>query len=441
MNKEELKQKVHEFPDAPGIYIMRNGDGDEIYIGKAVSLTKRTASYFRPCTSMEKKTMVLMDHVRDIDYVRTDSEVEALLLESRLIKDIKPRYNIDLKWGERYPYLAVIKTDDFPRVEITRDAGAAEPADQREILFKERFTGVKELRKGIHVLQRIFRFRTCRLVIYAADRKRNYARPCLLYHIKRCTAPCAARISEQAYRDDINRFISFLNGGKEDVCSALEKEMRTASEEQRYEDAARLRDEITLLKHISDDGGLPEYDPGAVPLIAPEESLVLLQKELGLPYTPAKIEGVDISHTGGRQHTGSIVTFLNGMPYTPGYRRFRIKGNTNGGDADMIHEVVSRRISGLIRDEEDLPDIMLVDGGRDQVQAAFSVFREYGFSGDVYALGIAKKNESLYIPGRKDPLSLPKTSPALKLLRYVRDEAHRFARLYHTLLRKKEFER
>lgn len=432
-----LKDTIDAFPDAPGVYIMKDKKGSEIYIGKAVSIVKRVRSYFGSRRNMEAKTAILMEQVHDIDFVRTDSEVEALLLESRLIKDLKPKYNIELKWGERYPYLVVAETDDFPRVEITRDTVYADAEHKSSVLFIERFTGVSELRAGIHVLQKIFRFRTCRLSIEESDKKRNYARPCLLYHIHRCSGPCGARISKKEYRDDISRFIAFLTGKKQKVITEIEQAMKTASKQRRYEDAARLRDEMKLLEHIADDGGMLEYDPQSVPPIAPEENLDCLKKELGLETVPVRIEGIDISHTAGHQHAGSLVTFISGMPYNQGYRRFKIK-SSGPDDASMIHEVVSRRISRLVREKRDLPDILLVDGGREQVKAAFSVVRKYDTG--IRVLGLAKSDEIIYMPERDAPLRLPKTSPGLKLLRYVRDEAHRFARLYHTLLRKKEFE-
>ncbi|MFC1479601.1 GIY-YIG nuclease family protein, partial [Planctomycetota bacterium] len=439
MNIDKLKEKTRDFPDSPGVYVMRDKQGEEIYIGKAVSLIKRVKSYFQSRKNMETKTMILMDHVQDIDYISTDSEVEALLLESRLVKDIKPKYNIELKWGERYPYLLVLSTDDFPRIDITRDSSNIDK-EQKNVLFMERFTGVKELRAGIHILQRVFRFRTCRLSIKESDKKRKYTRPCLLYHIKRCTGPCGARISKKEYRNDIDRFISFLNGEKDAVLETLENGMQKASDERRYEDAARLRDETQLIHRMSEDGGLLEYDPLFIPFIAPEESLDKLKKELKLETVPARIEGVDISHTAGHQNVGSVVTFINGMPHTQGYRRFKIKQKESTDDVSMIQEVVSRRISRLIKEKKDLPDIMLIDGGKGQVQAAADVFEKYNVSRSVKIIGIAKGNEDLYIPGRRKPVRLPKTSPALKLLCYVRDEAHRFAQVYHKLLRKKDFE-
>ncbi|MFC1582088.1 GIY-YIG nuclease family protein [Planctomycetota bacterium] len=435
MTRAELKQKVRTFPDSPGVYIMLDNQGHEIYIGKAKSLRKRVGSYFRDRLKLETKTMVLMDNVNDVDFVPTDSEVEALLLESRLIKSDKPKYNIELKWNDRYPVLLILEADDFARILITRKQELIQ--DQKAALYMSRFTAVSDLRAGLDVLQKIFRFRTCSLDIRENDGRRRYARPCLLYHIKRCSAPCAARISQKAYREDINHFIRFLEGDKEELIAELEKNMQAYSEARKYEGAARLRDEWQLLQAIGESGGMLEGDIVDVPIVTPEESLAALENKLKLIRAPIRIEGIDISHTSGAQSVGSLVTFLNGMPFKEGYRRFRIKTRAGVDDTGMIAEVVTRRISRLLKEGQELPDLLLIDGGKGQVAAAAAALQALNAS-EVFAVGLAKGREILYPAGRKRGLRLSANSPGLKLLCYVRDESHRFAGLYHRLLRSKK---
>jgi excinuclease ABC subunit C len=276
-------------------------------------------------------------------------------------------------------------------------------------------------------------------VLHENDKKRGYARPCLLYHIKRCSGPCSARISRKEYREDIDRLISFLEGKKERVLKKLEEHMIQASEEKKYEDAARLRDEMLLLGRVSEDGYMLDDPTDEIPFITPEDSLSVLKEELLLESTPVRIEGIDISHTGGDQSVGAVVSFIKGMPFKDGYRRFKIKGEKGRDDIAMIEQVVTRRIRYLKEEDLEFPDILLVDGGRGQVEAAFAIVEEFGVSSKLNVIGLAKENEMLYFPGNRKPVKLAETSPALKLLCYVRDEAHRFAQLYHKLLRKKDF--
>ncbi|MFH1707206.1 MAG: GIY-YIG nuclease family protein [Planctomycetota bacterium] len=439
MDQAALRAKAVSFPDRPGVYVMFDADGREIYVGKARSLVRRVRSYFHRGRSRDAKTMALMDAVREIACTRTDSEVEALLLESRLVKALQPRFNIDLKWGERYPWLAVVQPDDFARVTITREADTASGAAGR-IIYMSRFTAVAELRAGIDLLQRIFRFRTCGLAIRADDPRRRYARPCLLYHIRRCTGPCAGHIDREAYAADISRLVRFLEGDKEGLLAEIDARMRAAAAERRYEEAARLRDEAAMLRHVAGDGGV--IDEGAAlpaPFVEPDAALEELARRFGLKRRPVRIEGVDIAHTAGTHHTGSVVVFINGLPFKEGYRRFRIKAVDAGGDPAMIAEVVRRRLKRLVAEGEEPPDLMLIDGGKVQVAAAARAADEVTVAVRPFLVGLAKRAEVLYPEGAGRGIRLPTTSPALKLLCNVRDEAHRFARLYHTLLRRKSF--
>src|SRR4029079_3344289 len=242
--------KVREFPRSPGIYLMKDSAGRVIYVGKAKILRSRAGSYFLKGAQAERRTADWVNEIADVDFVLCDSEVDALLMESRLIKDIQPKYNRELKDDKTFPYLQITTREDFPRVEITRS-----PRDKGVRLFGP-FANAGALRGAIQVLQRIFRFRTCSLDIDDGDDRWRWLRPCLLASIKQCTAPCNLRISKDDYRKDIDRLIRFLEGGKVRLLAELQGEMEQASKELKFEQAARLRDEIKLLEKLDRRGEL-----------------------------------------------------------------------------------------------------------------------------------------------------------------------------------------
>ena len=229
----KLAEKARALPKSPGVYLMKDDKGRVIYIGKSASLRDRVCSYFQAGTKLEFKKSGLLDHVVDFDVVETDSEVEALLAENRLIKDIQPRYNARLLDDKTFPYLMVTTGDDFPGIYVTR-----EPRTQGVKLYGP-FTSVYQLKEAVTLLQKAFKFRTCHLEILENDDKRRFFRPCLLYPIKQCTAPCAAKISKETYREDISRLLRFLDGDKKTILPAMEKEMLEASKNLNFERAAR----------------------------------------------------------------------------------------------------------------------------------------------------------------------------------------------------------
>ena len=235
---EKLAEKAKSLPKAPGVYLMKDSVGRVIYIGKSASLRDRVSSYFQPATKLERKKAGLREVVVDFDFIQTDSEVEALLAENRLIKDIQPKFNARLLDDKTYPYLMVTTGDEFPGVYVTR-----EPRTKGVKLYGP-FTSVYALKEAVTLLQKAFKFRTCHLDIREDDDSRRFFRPCLLYPIKQCTAPCGARISKDTYSADIKRLIEFLDGNKKSVVANLEKDMIEASKDLNFERAARLRDEI-----------------------------------------------------------------------------------------------------------------------------------------------------------------------------------------------------
>ncbi len=426
------RDRVRQFPDAPGVYLMKDASGRVIYIGKAVNLKNRASSYFTAAAAVDRRTCDLVPEIADVDYIQTHSEVDALLLESRLVKDIQPRFNQELKDDKTFPYLQITTGEDFPRVEFTR-----KPATRGVKLYGP-FTSAKKLRGTIAVLQRIFRFRNCSLDIEADDEKWRWFRPCLLASINQCTAPCNFRISKSDYREDIRRLILFLDGKKDDLVTELKKEMELASRELKFEKAARLRDELKALDNLQLRGDLDEHAQPEAFYVDPKRGLKGLKKIFGLEKMPRRIEGVDIAHLQGGETVASLVQFIDGLPFKHGYKRFKIRTVRGVDDFASIREVVSRRFRRLQQEGEAFPDILLIDGGKGQLNAAREALEAIDiFPPRPFLLSLAKQEEEVFLPGEKESHKLSRHSFALRLLQYVRDEAHRFAQHYHHVLRRK----
>jgi len=298
------------------------------------------------------------------------------------------------------------------------------------------FPSAGSLRGALVVLQRIFQFRTCTLDIEAEDPKWRWFRPCLLASIGQCTAPCNLRISKEDYRRDIMRLRTFLDGNKERLIEEMRRDMLAASAELAFEKAARLRDEIRLLETLDERGDLEEHVQPEVFMVDPKKGLAGLKSVLKLAKPPRVIEGVDIAHLGGSETVASLVQFLDGLPFKPGYKRYRIRSVDGVDDFRSIHEVVARRFARLVRDGASLPDIFLVDGGKGQLSAAVAAVAGLGITPPCM-ISLAKREEEVFVPGRSEPLALSRDAYSLRLLQYVRDEAHRFAQHYHHLLRRK----
>jgi excinuclease ABC subunit C len=423
-------EKVRKFPETPGVYLMKDVAGAVIYVGKAKNLRDRASSYFVRTAESELRTSYWVDEISDIDYIECESEVDALLVESRLIKDIQPRHNKIQKDDKTFPYLQITTHEDFPRVEITREPSL------RGVKLYGPFASAGSLRGAIQVLQRIFQFRTCALDIEESDPRWKWFRPCLLASIRQCSAPCNLRIGKEDYRRDIRRLQMFLEGNKTRLLEQMRRDMQQASDELNFEQAAKLRDEISMLESLDDRGELDTHVQPEVFFIDPKKGLAGLKKVLHLEHTPRTIEGVDIAHLGGTETVASLVKFIDGLPFKPGYRRFRIKSVEGIDDFRSIHEVVARRFQKLSDENEAFPDILLIDGGKGQLSAAMAAFEALGIRPPT-VISIAKQNEEIFLVGRSEPLVLTRHSYALRLLQYVRDEAHRFAQHYHHILRRR----
>lgn len=422
--------KVRQFPRSPGVYLFKDAAGRVIYVGKAKSLRARASSYFHVGASAEARIRDWLPEIADVDFLECESEVDALLVESRLIKDVQPKYNRSLKDDKSFPYLMITTHEDFPRVEMTR-----EPREKGVKLYGP-FASAGALRGALQVLQRIFKFRTCSLDIRESDPQWRWFRPCLLASIKQCTAPCNLRISREDYRKDIRRLQMFLEGNKQQLLTQMKDEMLEASKRLKFEHAARIRNEIRLLEALDKRGRLDTHVQPEVFPLDPKRGLVGLRKVLRLEQTPRTIEGIDIAHLGGTETVASLVQFIDGLPFRPGYRRFRIRDVLGIDDFRSIHEVVARRYKRLLEDSGSFPDIILIDGGKGQLSAAAAALEAMGRN-DCVLISLAKQEEVIFRVGRTEPLRLSRHSYALRLLQYVRDEAHRFAQHYHHILRRK----
>ena len=429
---EKLAEKAKALPKSPGVYLMKDDKGRVIYIGKAASLRDRVSSYFQPATKLEQRKAGLRDDVADFDFIQTDSEVEALLAENRLIKDIQPKFNARLLDDKTFPYLMITTGEDFPGVYVTR-----EPKTKGVKLYGP-FTSVYALKEAVTHLQKAFKFRTCHLDIPEGDDSRRFFRPCLLYPIHQCTAPCAAKIPKDTYAEDIRRLIQFLEGDKKRVIAGLEKEMIEASKEMKFERAGKLRDEIKALNALggrAKKGDEAYWQPESF-VSNPKEGVIELQSALGLSEPPRIVEAIDIAHLQGGEMVGSKVCFIDGVPFKDCYRRFKIKHGQGNNDYLSIQEVVSRRYREAGASKELFPDVILIDGGLGQLHAALEVFKTMDVKPPM-VISLAKKEELVYVQAKSEPIRLARNNLGLKLLQYIRDEAHRFAQHYHHILRRK----
>ena len=525
-------EDARKLPGAPGVYIMKDGEDNVIYVGKAASLRNRVSSYFREQDS--PKTRILARNIEDIEYIVTGNEVEALVLESNLIKEHMPRYNVRLRDDKHYPYIK-ITNEEFPCICIAR----------RRSHDGAQYFGPYPSSKSVRELIKMasgFGIRRCR--------KKLPCQPCLDYYIKQCAAPCLGKVTEKEYRDIISDVTNFLSGKRSQLVKSLEVRMKELANEHEYEKAARIRDQIHALQELSEkqhvsaegkkqqdviaaamsgsnaviqifhisagtmrgrdtftvstagadevevlSGFVKQYYQDIQPpqeIIVPEkiedesisrwlsdngsrlktprgkterglmnlalenakmivnqaelregiskdESLSVLKSALSLPVVPAVIEAFDISNISGTDAVASQVVFENGKPDKKNYRRFKIKTVEGADDVGMIREVVTRAYTRRREEGKPMPDLVLIDGGRGQLNAAISAFEDVGVGLSVAS--IAKQFEHIFIPDREAPVILPKDSQALLLVRRIRDEAHRFAVSYHRKLRGRKIQK
>jgi excinuclease ABC subunit C len=442
---DNIRKKLSTLPHKPGIYLMRDRLGTVIYVGKARDLRKRVSHYFQPSRRMgwDLKFKALTEAIRDFDFHIVRSEPEALLLESKLIKEFHPRYNISFRDDKRFLMLKVNLNDPIPRFTLTRlkqDDGAK---------YFGPFPNSSALRSTLALVRRQYHLRGCRPL---TPGERDY-KHCLYAHLKYCTAPCIANVTREQYLDQVNAACDFLAGQCEELQQQLAGEMKKAAAAQEYERAAQLRDLLADLKRTTRKVNRFERVPYSLPLaIAPEKDLAELAAALDLPAPPQRIEGFDISNISGTFKVASLVSFRNGRPDRANYRRFKIKTVEGQDDFASVAEVVRRRYTRVLKESapaashpppaahsashpaSSLPDLILIDGGKGQLGAACGELEKLGLS-QIPIIGLAKEFEEIHRPGEKEPLRLSRDSGALKLLQRVRDESHRLANTYNAQLR------
>jgi len=409
-SKERIAKRARSIPPASGVYLMKDDSGTVIYVGKAVDLKKRVASYFRRRPTLSK-TDFLVDKIADIDTVVTGSEAEALILEASLIKRYQPYYNISLRDDKTYPYIE-ITGDPFPRVAIVRPR-ALNPAST----YYGPYTSVSLIREALEIIRRIFPFRTCDPF---PDKE------CLFFHIGLCAAPCIGRQTRQDYGKTIRHIRIILDGKKDRLFKQLTAEMERCARRREFERAAKIRDQLRAIGALYSGTGDINYFKEAEQL----------QRALNLPVLPKRIETFDISNIMGQQSVGSMVSFFNGRPDKHQYRRFKIKTVEGSDDPRMMAEVIGRRYSRLKQEHRLMPDLIVIDGGKGQLSSAQTKIRELDL--DIPMISLAKREEEVFVPGRRSAIVLPRNSLGLKLLQRCRDEAHRFAVSYHRMLRNKK---
>jgi excinuclease ABC subunit C len=559
---EHLQEKLDALPTKPGVYLMKDAQGKILYVGKAVNLRARVRSYFHASAGHSPKIGRLVAAIADIDFIVTASELEALILESNLIKRHKPKYNVRLKDDKRYPYIKVTWQHEFPKVLIVRRM------ERDGARYFGPFTAAWAVQQTLHTLRRVFPYLTCNRTITGQDE-----RACLYLDIGLCLGPCIGAASQDEYRVMIDGLCRFLEGKADEIVADLETRMQAASERWDFEQAALLRDQLNAIQRVIErqkivsaamadqdviafaradgdacvqvffirhgrligreyfvlDGTAEEADPEVVAsfvkqfydeaaYVPPEillpqeidEALVIqewlrsrrgnkvvlkvprrghkrdlvemaaenaaetlahlraqwlvdegkqaraiaeLQEHLGLEEPPNRIECYDISTTQGMATTGSMVVFVKGVARKSDYRRFRIRTVEGTDDYASMRELLRRRFCRITEPEPTgkrtapggkestwrlLPDLVVVDGGKGQLNVALEVLDEFGLRDQVPAVGLAKQEEEVFLPGRSDPVRLPRTSEGLYLMQRIRDEAHRFAITYHRTVRRKQ---
>lgn len=487
---DHIRSKLSQVPHRPGVYLMKDRFGTVIYVGKARDLRRRVAQYFQSSRRMgwDAKFNALVDAIHDLDWHVVKSEPESLLLEGRLIKEFRPRYNISFRDDKRFLLVKVNLRDPIPRFSLTR------LRNEDGSRYFGPFASSGAVRRTLNLVRHRFNLRGCRpLLPGAADYKH-----CLYAHLKVCTAPCIGNVTTEQYRMQVEAACDFLDGQCDEMAGELETQMKQAAAALEFEKAAQLRDLLADLKRTTARTEKFERVPYTLPVaINPEAELRQLADVLGLPAPPDRIEGFDISNISGTFKVASMVSFWRGRPDRVNYRRFRIQSVTGQDDFACMAETVRRRYSRLLRElhsaaplprldsaagqgspadlqravndvsaqfhgrrpksDQDasaaalaapcrtgsavrlpnrprFPDLVLIDGGKGQLHAAAAELERLGLA-SVPVIGLAKEFEEIYRLGADEPLRLGLDHPAVKLLQRVRDESHRVANSYNAQLR------
>ncbi len=425
-------------PEVPGVYIFKGEDGKILYVGKSNNIKARVASYFQSNKNLGSHIKCMVDKICDVEYIRCSSELEATFKEASLIRDLQPQYNIALKDSKSFPLVAIVYADDFPYITIKRETDLNCGSSKAKMEYFGPLKSKKIIKGSIQLLQSIFKFRTCDINIFENDKNRRYFRPCLLYYIKMCSAPCALKINKEAYMEDIKEFKEFLNGKGKELINNLSKRMRFYAKNLQFERAAEIRDKINALNSINERLDIFYYNTNVFALtkLNPIKSLEAIKEMFSLDAIPKIIDGIDISNISGKYATGSIVRFVNGYPDKSGYRRYKIKTIDCINDISMMGEVVTRRFTRLVRENSALPDILLLDGGLAHLNMIEKIIS--GFNLNVFIVALAKyEGNHIYTIKNKRKQKINPQNIGMQLLTFIRDEAHRFAQFYHKVLRRK----
>lgn len=429
MVSPEFTKQLRDLPHRPGVYLFRDRFHRVIYVGKAKDLHRRVSQYFHPSRKMgaDLKTRALLQSIAELETHGVKSEPEAILLEGRLIKEYRPRYNVSFRDDKRFLMVRVDLDEPFPKFQTTR----MKREDKARYFGPFAHSGA--LRQTLSLMRRKFGLRSCRPEVPG---ERDY-RHCLDHVIKNCSAPCVGRISREEYGGRVKQACEFLEGKTQEMREDLKAAMKKAAERRDFEKAASLRNLVEDLKKTTRPA--KRFFRDLPTTVVPERDLEILRDVLGLGAVPARIECFDISNISDTHSVASMVMFRDGRPSRPAYRRYRIQGVAGQDDVGCMAEVIRRRCARWKSEGGMPPDLIVVDGGKGQLGAAVRELREGGWA-DVPAIGLAKQNEEIFRPGRPDPIILPKESGAIRLLQRIRDEAHRVANGYHQLLMKKRME-
>lgn len=414
-----------DVPQGPGVYLFRNALGHVIYVGKAKSLRRRLGSYFQPSRrrTADPKLRALLHSIATYEIQVTGSENEALLLEDRLVKQYTPRYNTDLRDDKRFLVIAVDLAEEYPRLQLAR---LVKPDGRR---YFGPVPHARVLRETVRFLAEAFGLRTCRHARIGPEVHRH----CLEKALRCCCAPCLGQVTPADYRVRVEAVLRVLEGHTREIRGALEERMHQAAAARDYETAARCRDmlgNLHSLRRVRAAGtpGSRETPEGGQPL------LEQIRQRLGLPALPTTIECFDISNIGGHFAVGSMVRFEHGRPARREYRHFRVRAVQGADDYAMLGEVVARRYRRLAVEQRPMPELVVIDGGPGQLQAARAAMALAGLP-PLPMISLAKRLEEIYRPGSVRPLVLARDDGVLRLIQAIRDEAHRFALNYHRLLR------
>lgn len=469
---DHTRRKLSTVPHKPGVYLMKDRFGTVIYVGKARDLRRRVSQYFHPSRRQgwDLKLNALIEAIHDFDVHVVRSDAEALLLEGKLIKEFRPRYNVSFRDDKNFLLLKVNLNDPIPRFTFTRLRN-----DEQARYFGP-FVSSGALKRTLDLVRHKFNLRGCRpLTPTKADYKH-----CLYAHLKVCTAPCIGNVTREQYLMQVQAACDFLDGQCAEMAEQLENDMRQAAANLQFEKAAQLRDLLDDIRRTTQRTEKFERVPYKLPVaIDPAKDLVGLAEALGLSAPPERIEGFDISNISGTFMVASMVCFRNGRPDRAAYRRFRMKDVAGQDDFACMAETIRRRYTRVLREMEGrgagaamdrgeasaqefqklvddvaaeakrgpvkaseraenpdrrLPDLILIDGGKGQLNAAVAELRNLGLE-HIPVIGLAKEFEEIYRPGERTPLRFSHDTGALKLLQRVRDESHRLANTYNAQLR------